>query len=250
MATQHARGRQGSEREVGGHSFVFARSIVARSTGSKVRFDSSWGNSDFDLALPGTFNVDNALLVLAELLRRGHPLAKSCSVLAAIKAPAGRMQKVELLSQTEMPVVFIDYAHTPAGLESALRALGDHCGGDLWCVFGCGGDRDSGKRPQMGAVVSRFAARAIVTSDNPRGESPASIIDDIRGGMSGGELVIEDRAAAIAYAIDEAADNDIVLIAGKGHEEIQIVGDRSILFSDYGAALANLRARLDRGADS
>ena len=233
-----------------GQQFVIARSIVTSASGSRVRFDSSWGSSEIDLGLPGTFNIENALLVLAEMLRGGQPMDKSCSVLAAVKAPAGRMQRVEHPSQAKLPAVYVDYAHTPAGLESALRALRSHCRGDLWCVFGCGGDRDSGKRSQMGDVVSRLAARAIVTSDNPRSENPAGIIDDIRDGMSGDEIVIEDRAAAIAYAIRQAADADTILIAGKGHEEIQIVGERSILFSDYGAAHANLRVRHDRSADS
>ncbi len=117
-------------------------------------------------------------------------------------------------------------------------------------MFGCGGDRDHGKRPQMGKVVTRLADRPVVTSDNPRTEDPSEIASDIVSGMSPGALVIEDRAAAIAYAISEAGDSDTILIAGKGHEAIQAIGSRSIPFSDYVVAKANLGARTMRVAAS
>jgi UDP-N-acetylmuramoyl-L-alanyl-D-glutamate--2,6-diaminopimelate ligase len=144
------------------------------------------------------------------------------------------------------PQVFVDYAHTPAALEAALSALRPHCNGELWCVFGCGGDRDRGKRPLMGAAVEALADRPLITSDNPRSEDPAAIIRDIQTGMRQDvvAIAIEDRAAAIARAIERAADDDVVLIAGKGHEDYQIVGERRIDFSDYAAAEANLQARL------
>ena len=140
--------------------------------------------------------------------------------------------------------MYIDYAHTPNALAVALKALRPHTKGRLWCVFGCGGDRDAGKRPQMGALAERHADLVVVTSDNPRSEHPAAIINDIVAGFSdaGRATVIEDRAAAIAWAIGNAADTDVVLIAGKGHEDYQIIGDERISFSDYGAALGNLSA--------
>jgi UDP-N-acetylmuramoyl-L-alanyl-D-glutamate--2,6-diaminopimelate ligase len=138
--------------------------------------------------------------------------------------------------------VYVDYAHTPAGLEAVLQALRPHSAGKLWCVFGCGGDRDRGKRRITGATVSALADCPVVTSDNPRSESPAGIIAEILGGMAEGVTAIEDRAAAIAYAIDNAGPEDVVLIAGKGHETVQLIGDRSVPFSDYAVARERLLA--------
>jgi UDP-N-acetylmuramoyl-L-alanyl-D-glutamate--2,6-diaminopimelate ligase len=143
--------------------------------------------------------------------------------------------------------VFVDYAHTPQALDVTLSALSVHCKGKLWCVFGCGGDRDTGKRPQMGRMAERRADRIVVTSDNPRNEEPAVIIEEIVAGLSNANeaTVIEDRAAAIAWVIREAASDDIILVAGKGHENYQLIGNKRIDFSDYGAALANLAQRAE-----
>jgi UDP-N-acetylmuramoyl-L-alanyl-D-glutamate--2,6-diaminopimelate ligase len=144
------------------------------------------------------------------------------------------------------PVVYVDYAHTPAGLEAVLGTLRNHGKGALWCVFGCGGDRDQGKRAEMGKVVARLADRAVVTSDNPRNEEPGEIIRAVLHGMPPDTIAmvaIEDRAAAIDYAIAGAEDGDIVLIAGKGHEDYQVIGDTRRPFSDYDVALESLRRR-------
>jgi len=178
--------------------------------------------------------------VLALLLLHGVPLDQACDVLAAVDAPPGRMQKVEAADGS--PSVYVDYAHTPEAMEVALRALRVHCKGELWCVFGCGGDRDSGKRPQMGKVAERLATRLVLTNDNSRSEAPAEIIAGIIKGLSRAEraTIIEDRAAAIAWTIGEAAPEDVILIAGKGHENYQLIDGTKIDFSDYGAALANL----------
>ncbi len=148
----------------------------------------------------------------------------------------------------ELPAVYIDYAHTPQALDAALKALRPHCKGALWCVFGCGGDRDPGKRPQMGRIAETRADHVVITSDNPRGESPAAIIEAIVAGLNKPEraTVLEDRAAAIAWAIGAAGPGDVILIAGKGHEDYQLIGDESIDFSDFGVALACL----DRGGDA
>lgn len=236
-------------RVANGRPFVFVRAVVANEAGSRVRFDSSWGGAEFKIGLPGDFNVENAVLVLALLLRHGISLADACKALGRVSAPPGRMQRVEVASESSLPRVYVDYAHTPAGLEAALRALRQHCNGELWCVFGCGGDRDRGKRPQMGKVVSRLADRGIVTSDNPRSEDPADIIANIVAGMGPAAIVVENRATAIAYAINEARASDTILIAGKGHESVQIIGTESMPFSDYTSALASLEERVNRGVE-
>jgi len=173
------------------------------------------------------------------------PMSKACSTLASVSAPPGRMERVDV--KGEVPAVYIDYAHTPQAIDVALSALRAHCKGKLWCVFGCGGDRDSGKRPQMGSVAERRGDRIVITSDNPRGEDPAAIIDDIVAGLAHPDraTVITDRAAAIAYAVSEAASVDVILVAGKGHEDYQLIGDQRIDFSDFGAAFANLSQRAE-----
>ena len=152
------------------------------------------------------------------------------------------MQRVAAPAGT--PAVFVDYAHTPDALDAALQALKTHCKGRLWCVFGCGGERDVGKRPQMGRVAERRADRLVITNDNPRGESPAAIIANIMTGISRVDhaTVIEDRAAAIAWAIREANELDTILIAGKGHENYQLIGGERRDFADYAAAAVNLAA--------
>jgi len=231
------------DRVSNGHPYVFVRSVVASGTGSQVRVDSSWGGGEFMLPLPGDFNIANAVIVLAAMLKHGVPMNEACATLASVSAPPGRMEQVDVTG--ELPSVFVDYAHTPHAIDAALGALRAHCKGKLWCVFGCGGDRDSGKRPQMGRIAERRADRVVVTSDNPRGEDPATIIDDVVAGLAHPERanVIEDRATAIAWAIREAAHDDVILVAGKGHEDYQLVGDQRIDFSDYGVAFASLSQR-------
>jgi UDP-N-acetylmuramoyl-L-alanyl-D-glutamate--2,6-diaminopimelate ligase len=144
-----------------------------------------------------------------------------------------------------LPAVLVDYAHTPDGLENALSACRPFCAGRLICVFGCGGDRDRGKRPQMAAIASRLADRVVVTSDNPRTEDPLSILNDVVAGISAGtDLVVEaDRARAIAQAVAAAEPGDLVLIAGKGHEDYQILGTTKIHFDDREEAERALRLK-------
>ncbi|MGH8193149.1 MAG: UDP-N-acetylmuramoyl-L-alanyl-D-glutamate--2,6-diaminopimelate ligase [Woeseiaceae bacterium] len=224
-----------------GRQYVILRAIDADAEGSVVEVTGCWGDATFRLPLAGAFNVANTALVLAQLLCWGVPLADAADTLAAVSPPPGRMQRVE--SGQPAPAVYVDYAHTPAGLEVVLESLRRHCKGRLWCVFGCGGDRDRGKRPLMGATVARLADRAIVTNDNPRFENPGDIIAAVLAGMDERALAIPDRAAAIACAIAEADDDDIVLVAGKGHENVQLVGGQRLPFSDYETARANLLAR-------
>lgn len=226
-----------------GRRYVFVRSVVANEHGSRFCVDSSWGDIEVSLPLPGDFNVANAVIVLALLLDQGVALDEASAALSAVQAPPGRMQHVA--SASALPAVYVDYAHTPDAIEAALRALRTHCKGDLWCVFGCGGDRDAGKRSLMGRVAERLADRVVITNDNPRGESPDAIILDIVNELSSVDdvTIIEDRAAAIAWTIAAAAPTDVVLIAGKGHEDYQLIGDQRREFSDYAAASANLAAR-------
>ena len=224
------------DRVVSGRSYVFVRSVVAKENGSQVRVSSSWGDGEIALPLPGEFNVANAVIVLALLLSQGVPIGKACAVLEDIEAPPGRMQRVSPVDSRA--TVYIDYAHTPDALEVALRALKAHCRGKLWCVFGCGGDRDAGKRPLMGRIAERHADRLVITNDNPRSEPHDEIIAAIVDGMEQPEnaKVLEDREAAIAWAINEARSKDVILIAGKGHETYQLIGAERRDFSDFAAA--------------
>ena len=228
------------DRVANGRPYVFVRSVVANEIGSEVAIESSWGGARLDIPLVGDFNVANAVLVLAYLLTQGVLLSDACAALTKVSAPPGRMQRV---SASAGPAVYIDYAHTPSAIEVALRAIRAHTRGHLYCVFGCGGDRDAGKRPLMGRATERLADRIVITNDNPRGESPAAIIDGICAGLAdvSKATIIEDRAAAIAWTIDQAVPGDVVLIAGKGHENYQIIGNERLDFSDY-AVVAGLLA--------
>jgi len=224
---------------------VFLRSVAVSEQGSDIAFASSWGNGRFSLPLPGDFNVANAVIVLALMLKQGVALNAACDVMSRVHAPPGRMQRVAV----EGLAVYIDYAHTPIALEAALLALRSHCHGQLWCVFGCGGDRDVGKRPLMAKSAERLADLIVITSDNPRNEDPRRILNDVLSGFEQPEsaTVLEDRAAAIAWATEQAKDADVVLIAGKGHEDYQQIGAELRPFSDYAIAEAALAARAKRG---
>jgi UDP-N-acetylmuramoyl-L-alanyl-D-glutamate--2,6-diaminopimelate ligase len=199
--------------------------------------------------LIGGFNVSNALGIAGVLHARGVSLRGIVEALESLQAVPGRMQQ---LGGQEAPLVVIDYAHTPDALEkvlATLREVAQQRHGKLWCVFGCGGDRDPGKRPQMGAAATA-ADHVIVTSDNPRSENPADIIGQIVEGMKirqvmqGAPHVIEDRAAAILYAIKHAARADVVLLAGKGHETYQEIRGRKLPFLDADHAALSLAARV------
>ena len=234
------------DRVANGRPYVFVRAVVANAGGSQIRVSTSWGDGTIELPLPGDFNVANAAIVLAFLLAQGTSIESACTVLGEVEAPPGRMQRVA--GPVAAPTVYVDYAHTPDALSGALGALRGHCKGKLWCVFGCGGERDAGKRPQMGRVAERRADRLILTNDNPRGESPAGIISEIIAGVARADraTVIEDRATAIAWAIREAGPQDTILIAGKGHENYQLIGGERRDFADYGAAAVALAARQEQ----
>ena len=192
--------------------------------------------------LLGEFNVDNLLGVLGVLLALDVPLAEGCAALAQCSAPPGRMQAS---GGGALPLVIVDYAHTPDALDKALRAARAHCAARLWCVFGCGGDRDAGKRAAMGAAAAALADELVVTDDNPRGEDPTAIVAAILEGIERREhvRVEHDRAAAIGGAVAAASAGDVVLVAGKGHEDYQIVRGERRAFSDLAAARAALARR-------
>jgi UDP-N-acetylmuramoyl-L-alanyl-D-glutamate--2,6-diaminopimelate ligase len=178
----------------------------------------------------GRFNAVNVLAVLAALLSCGISLEQAREGLSRIRPVAGRVERFG--GENGQPLAVVDYAHTPDALEQVLRALREHTQGRLYCVFGCGGDRDRGKRPEMGRVAERLADKVVLTDDNPRTESGDQIIAEIAAGMNAKPYIVRDRASAIRIAIAEANASDIVLIAGKGHEEYQQVGDRRLPYSD------------------
>ncbi len=179
--------------------------------------------------LIGRFNVDNLLSVAGALVAAGVPLVQLVKRLSSVPAVPGRMER---FGGGKQPLVVVDYAHTPDALKNALLAAREHSNGELTCVFGCGGDRDPGKRPLMGAAAEELADRVIVTDDNPRSESGSVIIEQILNGMKHPPRVVRDRLQAISYAIKHATSGDLVLVAGKGHEEMQIIGDQRHHFSD------------------
>jgi UDP-N-acetylmuramoyl-L-alanyl-D-glutamate--2,6-diaminopimelate ligase len=197
--------------------------------------------------LIGDYNVSNLLAVLGGLRASGVPLAEAARVGGLVTPVPGRMQRVAPGAAAQ-PEVVVDYAHTPDALEkaiAALRPLATARGGRLHCVFGCGGDRDATKRPLMGAIAARLADAVVVTSDNPRTEDPAAIVAQIAAGAAADAPVrcIVERRAAIAAALREAAANDVVLVAGKGHEDYQEIGGRRLPFSDLDEARAALALR-------
>lgn len=197
----------------------------------------------FAAPVVGRFNVANLLAVIGALLTRQAPLADIAAALRRLQPPPGRMQA---LGGSDAPLVVVDYAHTPDALEKALGVLRETAtarGGKLVCVFGCGGERDPGKRPQMGAVAEALADRVVLTSDNPRGEDPQEIIDAIRAGMKVRTQIEPDRAQAIAGVVAAADSRDVILLAGKGHEPYQEIAGVRHPFSDLDAAKSALERR-------
>ncbi len=220
------RGRRASHDE----GFIRATAIAAHSGGLRIEFESSWGGATLESRLLGAFNAENLLIVTALMLQRGIALSDAVAALSAISAPPGRM---EAFVDTAGTTAVVDYAHTPDALEKAIVALREHGQGQVICVFGAGGDRDRGKRSQMGEVAARLADRIILTDDNPRSEVPAEIVADIRAGIhdDADVTIIHDREQAILAALAAAVPGDLVLIAGKGHEQVQVAARRR-RFSD------------------
>ncbi|MEB3172861.1 MAG: UDP-N-acetylmuramoyl-L-alanyl-D-glutamate--2,6-diaminopimelate ligase [Cyanobacteriota bacterium] len=235
-----------SSLEPGSSAELQMRDLRFGPTGVTGLLISPVGKGQFESPLVGRFNLMNQLQAVGVLLQLGLPLEGLLHGLQSFRGVPGRMERVQLASQQPLPAVLVDYAHTPDGLDNALRACRPFTRGKLVCVFGCGGDRDRSKRPQMGAIAARLADQVVVTSDNPRTEDPEQILSDVVAGIpSGTDLQVNgDRAVAIASAIANAAPDDLVLIAGKGHEDYQILGTTKVHFDDREQAEMALRMRL------
>ncbi|HEX4781479.1 MAG TPA: UDP-N-acetylmuramoyl-L-alanyl-D-glutamate--2,6-diaminopimelate ligase, partial [Usitatibacter sp.] len=217
-----------------------ASRIGLSEAGVRFHVDSEWGDGEVHAAVLGAFNVSNLCAVIGTLLAAGLTLDEAIAAVSAMKPVPGRLER---LGGGAAPLVVVDYAHTPDALEKALEALRPTvaAGHKLACVFGCGGDRDPGKRPMMGRAASRLADEVIVTSDNPRSENARAIIDQVLAGVERPAEAIEDRQVAIFSAVHHARPGDVVLIAGKGHETYQEIAGVRHPFSDRevaGAALA------------
>jgi UDP-N-acetylmuramoyl-L-alanyl-D-glutamate--2,6-diaminopimelate ligase len=221
---------------------LHATQVRIETRGISIELDGSFGKVTVNTQLMGRFNAENSVVVLGCLLALGVSLNEAADALAECKPAPGRMEVVKSDARNQ-PTVVVDYAHTPDALAKALSAAREHCAGALWCVFGCGGDRDSGKRPLMGGIAESLADQIIVTDDNPRSEDPQAITRDILQGIKSRSVrVIHDRGEAIATALNAAQAIDLVLIAGKGHEDYQIYGETRRSFSDRSEALRVLEA--------
>jgi UDP-N-acetylmuramoyl-L-alanyl-D-glutamate--2,6-diaminopimelate ligase len=226
-----------------GARFVRAARVTPDPSGLLIEVHTSWGSAELAVRLVGEFNVDNALTVLAVLLAWEVPLKDAVRALGKCRAASGRMEMFGGRGRT--PLAIVDYAHTPDALVNALRAARLHCRGELRVVFGCGGDRDAGKRPMMGRIAAELADDIIVTDDNPRSEDPARITAEIVAGMQHAtpHVIEHDRALAIRMGLERSGADDVVLVAGKGHEDYQIVGSERREFKDQ-AVVNALLARM------
>lgn len=227
-------GREGAWFEIGTvENEGYGQRVTGRLVGEPV---------EFHLPLTGSFQASNAVVALGLAMATGAPKKAAIESLSRLKGATGRL---ELVAEHNGAAIFVDYAHKPVALETALGALRPYARNRLHVVFGAGGDRDKGKRPQMGSVAEAGADRVMVTSDNPRSESPAAIIEAVLGGLVHAE-VEPDRALAIRRAVAEAADHDVILLAGKGHEDYQEIGGQRLPFSDLAEAQAALSLRRER----
>jgi UDP-N-acetylmuramoyl-L-alanyl-D-glutamate--2,6-diaminopimelate ligase len=226
-----------------GAEHVHAIRVTPDPAGLTIGVDSSWGSGELTVRLIGAFNVDNVLTVLAVLLAWNIPMAQAIRALEQCRAASGRMEMFGGRGMT--PLAIVDYAHTPDALAKSLSAARLHCRGQLRVVFGCGGDRDAGKRPLMGRIAAELADDIIVTDDNPRTEDPGRIVADIMAGIGGGVpvMVEHDRALAIRMGLQRSGADDVVLVAGKGHEDYQIYGKERRPFVDQAVVTAALEGR-------
>ncbi|WP_258239857.1 UDP-N-acetylmuramoyl-L-alanyl-D-glutamate--2,6-diaminopimelate ligase [Pseudidiomarina homiensis] len=224
---------------------VYAEDIVYGDAGTQFSLSVpvAGQRQQFTVASPllGEFNVYNLMAALVAAAQLGHSWGELSAAASKIKPVPGRMEAFHAKGK---PLVIVDYAHTPDALQQVLTAVRRHCQGQLWCVFGCGGDRDRGKRPQMGAVAAANADRVVVTDDNPRTEDPAHIVQDILAGMPRNDeqiSVIAGRRKAVEQSIAAAKANDVVVLAGKGHEDYQVIGHERVAY-DERAVVAELMA--------
>lgn len=216
---------------------LLAREVECLPRGLRFAVETPWGEGVLEAGVLGRFNVYNLLAALGGLLSLDVGLAEALEHLGHAATVPGRM---ECFHSANGPTLVVDYAHTPGALVQALQAAREHCDGRLWCVFGCGGDRDRGKRPLMAAAAERHADRVLLTSDNPRHEDPMAILREVCTGFADpdGVIVEPERETAIRRAYEEAAPGDLVLVAGKGHETGQTIGDQCRPYSDRQLAAA------------
>ncbi|MEE4246938.1 MAG: UDP-N-acetylmuramoyl-L-alanyl-D-glutamate--2,6-diaminopimelate ligase [Kangiellaceae bacterium] len=224
------------------NQWIWAEDIRLTLSGIKANIYTPWGKGELNVPLIGRFNLYNLLSVIAVL---GIKLNDADAVFEAVnqlKSVKGRMQ---LIKYDDQPLVIVDYAHSPDALEQVLKATREHCSGKIITVFGCGGDRDPGKRPLMGRVAEKYSNQCIITDDNPRTEDPSAIVEGIKNGFkhSPGKY-LSNRFDAIASAIKSSSSSDVVLIAGKGHEDYQIIGSDKVYFSDEDVAHKVLMGRV------
>jgi UDP-N-acetylmuramoyl-L-alanyl-D-glutamate--2,6-diaminopimelate ligase len=208
---------------------IRVENILYSATGVEGELHTPWGSGRFSSPLPGEFNLANLAAAVTAAVLAGEDLLAVLAAVSGLRPVPGRMQLIP--NELDLQVI-VDYAHTPDALEQVLSALKNHVDGDLVTVFGCGGERDRTKRQVMGRVACRFSDRVVVTSDNPRDEDPATILADIASGCSGNYKLVADRAQAISMAIGDAGPGDCVVIAGKGHEDYQIIEGERHHFSD------------------
>lgn len=222
-------------------AYLYCRDATFNDEGVRATLVTPQGQHLLRSSLLGRFNLSNVLAAIGALLGLDYALDEILKVLPKLEGPVGRMQR---LGGGEKPLVVVDYAHTPDALEKVLTALRPHAKGQLLCLFGCGGDRDRGKRPLMAEVVERLADSVLVTDDNPRTEMPAQIFDDIRQGFADAQGVrfVEGRGQAIAQIIAAASANDVIVLAGKGHEDYQEIAGQRHPFSDLEEATKALAA--------
>ncbi len=222
---------------------ISASNIQLKNHNMVANLTSIWGDGEVTSQLLGRFNLSNLLAVSAVLCVGGITIKDTLNAIAKLSSVPGRMQQY---SYENLPLIIVDYAHTPDALKSVLETLKEMCTGKLWCLFGCGGDRDQSKRSIMGQVAELLADHLILTNDNPRHENPSHIIEEILSGIKIPEtiLVIEDRAVAIASCIASAQVDDVILIAGKGHENYQESYGLRIYFSDGEQVIKALNLRM------
>lgn len=225
---------------------IYLTELQLTATGATAQLHSPWGNAELVSPFIGKFNLSNLLGVIAAMCVGGADLKAVLSLVPQLQAAPGRMQSVVLDDSEQDVHVVVDYAHTPDALENTLCAIREHTQARVWSVFGCGGDRDKTKRPLMGRIAEKYSDYVIITNDNPRGEEPSAIAADIIRGLhnANGCLVIADRAQAIDFAVQQAKSGDLVLIAGKGHEEYQIFAEQTLSFSDVKQARLALQRRI------
>jgi len=225
---------------------IYLSNLQLTAFGSTAKIHSPWGDADLVSPFIGKFNLSNLLSVIAAMCVGGETLHRVVGLVPQLLAAPGRMQAVSLDDSSQDIQVFVDYAHTPDAMENSLRAIREHSSARIWTLFGCGGDRDKTKRPLMGAIAEKHSDYVIITNDNPRTEEPSAIAADIIRGLKNpnGCLVIADRAQAIDFAVQQAKAGDLVLIAGKGHEDYQIFADQTISFSDTKQARLALQRRI------